>query len=138
MRKLLPAVVALLLVSGVSRIFARGEEPQQKIVVSRMVICKNVVDREPVGEATAFADTTSRVYCFTHIKGAEQEVEITHRWYYGDSLMAEVSLPVRSASWRTWSSKKMVKSWAGKWRVEVVGPEGEVLRQAEFELQKTE
>lgn len=108
------------------------ESPQQELKVSQMAFCLQIVDREPVGEATSFADTTSKVYCFTKIEGAESETEITHKWYYGDKLMAEVSLPVRSAVWRTNSSKRLVKSWVGEWRVDVVDAEGSVLRSASF------
>ena len=113
-------------------------QAQDSLTVDRMVICKHIVDREPEGAATAFPDTLSRVYCFTHIKGAKQETQIKHRWYRGDSLMAEVTLPVRSVSWRTWSSKNLVKGWHGSWRVKVVGPEGAVLRETKFTIEKSE
>ncbi len=111
-------------------------QAQDSLLVERMVICTQIEDREPVGEATAFADTVQKVFCFTHIKGATQETEIKHRWYWGDSLMAEVSLPVRSISWRTWSSKNLWKGWLGTWRVEVIGPDGAVLREAQFTVEK--
>ncbi len=130
-------ILPLAAVMVAAALFA-AQEPEGGLKVSRMVFCRQIVDREPQGVQTALPDTVGRVYCFTHIEGAQGEIEIRHRWYHGDSLMAEVTLPVRSASWRTWSSKNMWKGWRGEWRVEVVGPDDTVLRQESFTLEKTE
>ncbi|MCX5752763.1 MAG: DUF2914 domain-containing protein, partial [Candidatus Krumholzibacteria bacterium] len=37
-----------------------------------------------------------------------------------------------SASWRTWSSKKILPEWQGTWRVDVLAPDGEVLKSGSF------
>ena len=131
MRKLFVPALALFLVAGVALLKAQGTA-EEGVTVSKMVFCTEIQDREPVGVAEAFPDTLKKVYCFTHIEGAAQELQISHRWYYQDSLMAEIALPVKSKSWRTWSSKNLVKSWRGNWRVDVVDPDGKVLRSASF------
>ncbi len=108
------------------------------LTVERMVIAENVVDREPEGDGTSFPAGTEKLYCFTHIKGAEGETTITHRWMMGDSVMADVQLPVKSTSWRTWSSKNFVPGWAGEWKVQVLDGAGNVLKETSFVLQKEE
>jgi hypothetical protein len=46
--------------------------------------------------------------------------------------MARVDLPVRAASWRTWSSKKIPAHWAGEWKVVVVDESGAELGATSF------
>ena len=48
--------------------------------------------------------------------------------------MARVSLPVRSAKWRTYSSKKIVPEWTGEWEVQVVDSAGIELAKAKFRV----
>jgi len=74
------------------------------------------------------------VCCFTRIVGAEEPTKVSHVWFYGDEEMARVELAVNSASWRTWSSKKILESWMGSWRVEVQTGDGTVLESAELTI----
>ena len=102
------------------------------LAVEKMVFCTGVEERAPVGENTQFFEEADRIYCFTRIVGAADTLQVTHVWYYGDEEKARVPLTVRSASWRTWSSKKMMPDWTGAWRVDVLGPGGEALMSREF------
>lgn len=104
------------------------------IEVAQAAICRAVVDREPVGVGDTFGAWTGKLYCFTRIVGAYSPVEITHVWYFGDAERARISLLVRSASWRTWTSKRIQTHEIGFWHVDVVGPDGRVLRSVEFEI----
>lgn len=107
---------------------------QEAITVSRAVVCTGVVDREPAGEAAAFADSIATLYCFTELDGAEGQV--VHAWYHGDKMMAEVTLNKKAGRWRTWSNKKMVKEWTGTWRVDIKDVTGAVLKSVNFEYGK--
>jgi Protein of unknown function (DUF2914) len=106
------------------------ETPQ--LTVEEMVFCAAVQDRQPTGVDTAFANTVDRVYCFVKITGAPDTTAISHVWYYGDKEMARTELQVKSQTWRTWSSKRIVPEWEGRWRVDVVSSSGTVLRSGEF------
>ena len=106
------------------------------VEVSRMAICTNVVDREPVEEGEQFQVSVGRLYTFTQILGAKDFVEIGHIWYFNDVERARVTLPVRSASWRTYSSKIIQPFEIGDWRVDVVDPQGEVLKSMSFQVIK--
>ncbi len=117
----------------VAALSAQTQE-ESEIHVSRMVVCESVENHEPVGEKSTFADTVSRIFCFTEIENARENTRVKHRWYYGETLKAEVTLPVYSASWRTFSSKRMLPSWTGEWRVDLLDEKGAVLKSVHFRL----
>jgi len=123
-------IVLLFSMQG-SRIYAQEEDTPR---VTEMKFCIAVQDREPIGVDTVFADTVKQVYCFTLIEGARDTTSITHVWYHGTEKRAEVHLKVGSIRWRTWSSKRIIKEWLGKWRVEVISAEGKILRTEEFDI----
>lgn len=104
------------------------------IKIARTAICRDVMDREPVEVGDSFDAYVGKLYCFTKIVGAETPIEVTHAWYYGDTEMARVDLPVRSTSWRTYSSKIIMADAVGDWHVDVIGPEGEVLQTVQFKI----
>lgn len=122
----------VLLVSLAGLLVFAGATMAQNIVVAEAVICKEVVDRMPVGSGDVIPAGTERVFCFTRITGAQAETEVTHNWYYQGALKASVVLPVRNADWRTWSSKSLLPEWTGEWMVEILSKEGTPLESILF------
>jgi hypothetical protein len=113
---------------------------QPALVLEEIHICTAVEDRQPSGVGTVFPVDLDKLYCFTKINGAEDTTYVTHVWYFGDVEIARVKLPVKSNSWRTWSSKKL-NMGLGNGHVEVVSESGDILGKAEFEIwaaEKTE
>jgi hypothetical protein len=104
------------------------------VEVAEAVICKDVVDREPIDVGDSFEVSVGKLYCFTKIVGAQQPIEIAHVWYYGDVERARVNLSVKAASWRTWTSKIIQAHEIGDWHVDIIGPDDEVLETVEFEI----
>jgi hypothetical protein len=102
--------------------------------VTMGAICRDVINREPVDVGTSFEASVGKLYCLTKIIGAAGPTEITHVWYFGNSERARVSLDVNSASWRTYSSKIIQTHEVGAWRVEVLGPGGELLQAFDFTI----
>lgn len=122
-------ILVLLLVIFISAGFGvRAGE----IEAEDMVFCRGINNLEPVGVSSQFFGTMDKIYCFTRITGASDTTTVYHVWYYGDEEMARVMLPVKSASWRTWSSKRMIDSWDGTWRVDVTAPDSSVIASREF------
>jgi hypothetical protein len=124
---------------GVSSLAAQEQGAMQdtaqqtvSLTVAEAVITSNVVERVPTDTLTTVAADAGQVYCWTRITGATGEVEIAHVWYRGDEEVARTPLRVASADWRTWSSKKIEPSWTGDWRVEIVAPDGTVLKTVAF------
>jgi hypothetical protein len=106
----------------------------EAVEVAEAVICRDVVDREPIDVGDSFEVTVGKLFCFTKIVGAQEEIEIAHVWYYGDVERARVNLSVRAASWRTYSSKIIQPHEIGDWHVDIIGPDDEVLETVEFEI----
>ncbi len=114
-------------------LFAIAEiHAQQQLELSTIQFGTDVENRELVGADSTFSADVGTVFCYTHITGAQDTTEIAHVWYYQDEEKARVPLGVRTSDWRTWSSKKILPSWAGEWNVRVEDAEGNVLGSSSF------
>ncbi len=109
-------------------------EEESALVLEDIAICSAVEDKQPQGAGTVFSDDSEKIYCFTKIVGASDTTAVNHVWYMGDRELVSVNLAVKSASWRTWSSK-LVDMGLGKGHVEIVSEDGTVLGKADFEIQ---
>ena len=109
-------------------------KPAVDLEISRAAICREVVEREPVDAGTSFEMPVERLCCFTHVTGAQDPTEIHHVWYFADIERAVVTLKVNSVSWRTYSSKVIQPHEIGDWRVDVLGPEGNILKSVNFKI----
>ena len=105
-----------------------------KVQVVAAAICKDVVEREAVDVGTQFSNSVSRLYCFTKVVSTEVPTEIVHVWSYGDVERARVSLAVKAATWRTYSSKAIQSHEIGPWRVDVMDTSGNLLETINFEI----
>ncbi len=102
--------------------------------VAEGIITTQVIDRQPVDSVQSYPAASEMLLCFTRITGAVEGARVFHVWYRGEEEMARVELMVGSSDWRTWSAKKLLPSWAGDWRVEVVDGEGNLLQTIPFTL----
>lgn len=102
--------------------------------VQDVAIGTGVQDRAPTGSSMYFNSSVGRLYAFTRIIGAEGDTRVYHKWYHGDTLVADVPLTVRSGDWRTWSTKNVQPDWTGDWRVVVVSEDGAVLGTVKFAI----
>lgn len=134
-------VVFLLMVSPCIMIQAEesanlpAEVMQPAIAIKDGVMATTVEDRSPHGVGEQFPATVGMLYCFTTVNGGDTDTSITHTWYYQDSKMAEVVLPVRSIHWRTWSSKTIMPAWKGNWKVAVTTEDGTLLDTIPFTIE---
>lgn len=115
-----------------------AQKKKEGIQVGQSAICTDVQDREPIGADTTFSAAAGSLYCFTRIEGATDTTSVTHVWYYGEKKMAEVKLAVKSPRWRTWSCKKILPEWTGKWNVVILSEAGDPLAQIPFLVEKRE
>jgi general secretion pathway protein A len=105
------------------------------VEVREAVICKEVVNRKPVGIGDRFHSTIENLHCFTRlILTQAPPAKITHVWYFRDQEMARVTFQVKSDDWRTNSSKTILSSDAGPWHVDILDSEGRVLARLKFEI----
>ncbi len=104
------------------------------IAVAAAKVGTAVEERELSGEATSFPATVGKVYCWTKVTGGAGE-EITHAWYHEGKVTSEVKLALKFPSVRTYSSKTIPPEMKGAWRVDVLGPDGAVLKSIEFKVE---
>ena len=128
MKKLIFLILVMVILCS-SVAFAQDQE---NIKVDNAVICTSVEDRQPVGADSVFNADIGRLYCFTKLTSQTDTAEISHVWFFGDTQMAKVDLPVRAKDWRTWSSKRILLEWVGDWKVEIQDSEGNVLYEVFF------
>jgi len=117
--------------SPFSNVMSSEEVP---LKVEDVCICKDVVNLSPIGIDSHFKASVGRLFCFSQIMGAQEPSRVTHVWYYGETKQAWVVLDVGSPKWRTYSSKAIQPHQVGRWRVEVLGPDVEVLETVEFDI----
>ena len=98
-------------------------------------ITSAIENQMPVDRIESYRADFGKLYCFTRIVGAQEDTVITHVWYYQDDELARVPLPIRSADWRTYSSKRVLPQWAGEWRVVVLDEEGNEITTIPFNLE---
>jgi hypothetical protein len=127
-------IVIVLITVFLSHAVTSFAQEMSPLVAAEATICRDVVDRQPLGAGTTFEASVGKLFCFTKITGAQGSTEISHIWYFGDTLKANVTLPVRSSSWRTYSSKRIMPHEIGDWHVDVLGPEGKILKTLEFKV----
>jgi hypothetical protein len=111
------------------------ETSDTEFQLEETAICLNIVDRAPIGRGSVFHTDTERLYCFTKVVGAKTDTTIIHHWYLNGKLKASVTLPVNSASWRTWSSKEITPNDTGDWMVEVLTTDGNAIESILFLVQ---
>jgi len=102
--------------------------------VASAVICKNIVDREPVKSGTSFPTSVGRLYLYSKIADIQNPTQIVHAWYIGDVERARVTLNVNPPAWRTNSSKIIQAHEIGKWHVKILDAAGNLLEDVEFEI----
>lgn len=102
-----------------------------QIKVDEMKLGTGVENKDIVGEATSFASTTEKVYCWMKLSGGSQGSSVTVKWYLNDSPAGEVPLEINGTPWRTYSFKT-INGVKGNWKVEVVDASGNVLQTATF------
>ena len=124
----------VILISLCLLIPAVGAQESSKLEVVAAAISKNVVGREAMDVGNRFPNSTPRLYCFTKIVGASQPTEVVHVWSYSGVERARVSLAVKAASWRTYSSKAIQAHEIGPWRVDVLDTYGNLLETINFEI----
>jgi hypothetical protein len=98
-------------------------------------LCTSVVDRVPQGEATKFGSDVGQVYLWCRVNGATDTTHVEHLWYYKGEEKASIKLPVKTASWRTWSKKTIMPQWTGQWEVKIVDVDWHVLKTIAFTVE---
>ena len=124
-------LLVLVIIAVVSVSFVHAAD----LKVADGVITSAIENQLPVDQIETYRADFGKLYCFTRIVGALEDTEITHVWYFQDNELARVVLPVNSANWRTYSSKRFLPQWVGQWRVVVLDGEQNEIASIPFLLE---
>lgn len=104
--------------------------------ISRAVLTRSVSNREPTNVFAAdvrlnqFEESLS---FFSELKNLQGQ-QVKHVWLFEGEVMAEVALKVTSPRYRTYSTKNIMDTQLGHWRVDVVDESGLLIAQKEFRV----
>lgn len=104
--------------------------------ISRAVLTRKVSKREPVNVFAAdirlsqFDETLS---FFSELKNLQGQ-QVKHVWFFEDDIVAEIELDITSSRYRTYSTKNIMDSQIGQWRVDVIDEQGQLIAQKEFRI----
>jgi Protein of unknown function (DUF2914) len=93
----------------------------------------SIADRMPADTASSFAPDVGKLYAWAKIQGATGTT-IHDVWFHGDQQVADVSLNVSTSPWRGWSTKNILPTATGAWRVEIRDASGNVLATLHFTI----
>ena len=112
------------------------EEKQKDILRLRDIqICKNVINRIPVGTDVYFSKNVDSLYCYTRIQNTGGKQEVKHAWYYEDRLMTQIRYNIKKSNiYRSWTKKTILRNQIGKWRVDVLDSDGTIIGSKKFEI----
>lgn len=102
------------------------------LFVTDLVLCRDVIEREPVDVVESYTADDSQAWVFARIHNEGAMTEITFRWFYEETEYYTLDARVgTSKRWRTYSR---VTLQPGAWRVEIVDAEGNLLKEARFHV----
>lgn len=124
----------LLFWTAVAALPAMGVEVSP-LKAPELAVCEAVVDRACRGAAKTFSADVEWLTFLTRIDGATGDAFVTHIWRFEGNEVRKVNLPVRTSSYRTWSSKRVLGT-PGKWTCEVLDPLGRSLGVVDFVVEQ--
>ena len=106
--------------------------------LNEVMICRGIYKRNPIKPGTAFINDVDSLFCYTKISNSGKKQEVQHIWYFEDKEMTTVSYNIKpSYNYRSWSKKTIYPNQTGKWRVDVVNRDGDILGTREFIINST-
>jgi hypothetical protein len=104
--------------------------------ISRAVLTRKVSKREPSNVFAAdirLSQFEKGLSFFSELKNLQGQ-QVKHVWSFEGSVMAEINLNVTSPRYRTYSTKNIMDSQTGHWRVDVLDEQGNLIAQKEFRI----
>lgn len=104
--------------------------------ISRAVLTRSVNDREPSNVFAAdvrLSEFEGALSFFSELINLQGQ-QVKHVWVFQENVMAEVVLNVSAPRFRTYSTKNIMRTQLGLWRVDVVDEQGALIAQKEFRI----
>jgi hypothetical protein len=104
-------------------------------IVTRSQLTRDIKDLEPVDTVSALTNEQTRIVYFTEIHDMAGQT-VAHRWEYNSKIIMEVPIKVGTSRWRAYTTKTLIPSWIGEWKVSVVDAAGGTLSVNTFTYMK--
>lgn len=104
--------------------------------VSRAVLTRKVIKLEPIDVLATdirLNQFEKTLYFFSEFKNLQGQ-QIKHIWSYEGKVMAQVVLNIKSSHYRTFSTKNIMDTQLGHWRVDIVDEKNNLIAQKEFRV----
>jgi hypothetical protein len=105
-----------------------------ELTLEHAVMCEGMKGYIPHNPAIVFSISIGKVSCFTSFDSVPEEMFIQHRWFHREKLATEKKLVLKPPSWSTRSSIQLRAADRGPWRVEITGPQDNVLHVLRFSI----
>ena len=128
------AMISILLYAPSSAISqdASATTDTDTLYVTELLLCRDVVEREPVDIVQSYTADDEMAWAFARIYNSGDMTNVTFRWFYEEVEYFTFNSRVgTSKQWRTYSR---VTVRPGSWRVEVIDTEGNVIKEARFHV----
>jgi len=111
------------------------EENSKKLKLNEVMICRGVYKRNPIKPGFTFSNNVDSLFCYTKISNKGPKQEIKHLWFYEDKLITGVTYNIKTShNYRSWSKKTILPSQTGKWRVDIIDSNENVLGSRKFQI----
>ena len=105
-----------------------------RLTLDQAVMCEDIKENAPVNKTIIFSISLRKAICFTSFSAVPENIIIQHNWYNRDKIVARVNLRLKPPRWSTFSSIPLKEKDKGPWRVEVLDPDGRLLRVLRFSV----
>ena len=114
---------------------SNDELKTKKLKLNEIMICRDIYKRNPVKPGNEFINTVDTLFCYTKISNSGLKKQVKHVWFYENKEMTTVRYNIKpSFNYRSWSRKKIMKNQIGKWRVDVIDGNDEILGSISFNV----
>ena len=114
---------------------SNDELKTKKLKLNEIMICRDIYKRNPVKPGNEFINTVDTLFCYTKISNSGLKKQVKHVWFYENKEMTTVRYNIKpSFNYRSWSRKKIMKNQIGKWRVDVIDGNDELLGSISFNV----
>jgi serine/threonine protein kinase len=109
--------------------------PVEGLTFTAHTIARRIVDRRPEGVATTFPSDVNKVYCHILVDNSSDLKQVTAVWYFRDEERSRIDLRIgKSPRWNTFAVTPIDPKRTGPWRCDILGPDGQRLSSASFEI----
>lgn len=108
--------------------------PPEKLTLTEAYMCEAVTNLVPVNPAVVFSISGQSVCCYSAFDPVPEKTIVYHKWYRKDRLSTTQSLSLDPPRWNTFSSIQLREADKGPWRVEIIGPKGQIMKILRFSI----